>query len=299
MEKFRLVWNSEADADWPVAETLATISEQAYLAPVDAESAYRKLGFDRFTAIVEGSMIGYVISGGDVTLIAFRGTNAGEISDWFVNLDCLSTDTPQGPIHKGFYSAYQSLKAQIVKALGGNKPKYLWVTGHSLGGAMALVCAYDLTENEKLDLRGVITFGQPLVARQPLAEYLDRALLGRYAHFVNEADLVPRVPPSPYRHCGSLVWFKGDGIKRSKPKRFLVGATKPGEAVSSDEEDLTPLSPQEFREAQAEVRGDAVPERGPDGRPLVRGNAPFLLDHSMEFYVKKIRALIGGSTPKQ
>ena len=48
MERFRLAWDSEARADWPVAEPLALMSEQAYLDPVDAEPAYRKLGFRSF-----------------------------------------------------------------------------------------------------------------------------------------------------------------------------------------------------------------------------------------------------------
>ena len=90
--------------------------------------------------VVENSMIGYVMSAGDVTVVAFRGTNAGEISDWLANLDSLSTDTPQGSLHRGFYYAYMSLKPQIVKLLQKSKPKHLWITGHSLGGALALVC---------------------------------------------------------------------------------------------------------------------------------------------------------------
>ena len=62
-----------------------------------------------------------------------------------------------------------------------------------------------------------------MVARKQLADHLNTLLLGRYAHFVNEADIVPRVPPT-FTHCGSLVWFTGGIIKRSKPKH-LFGAT--------------------------------------------------------------------------
>ena len=90
--------------------------------------------------------------------------------DWLINIDEVAAPTPHGGIHRGFYSAYQSLESQISAILAQTRPKYLWVTGHSLGGALALVCAYDLIENKKVALNGVITFGQPMVADKPLAD---------------------------------------------------------------------------------------------------------------------------------
>ena len=299
MERFRLAWDSEARADWPVVEPLALMSEQAYLDPVDAEPAYRKLGFDRFTAIVKGTMIGYLVSDEDVVVIAFRGTVADEISDWLANLDCLSVDTPQGAIHQGFFNAYNSMKDQIMKVLGGRRPKYLWITGHSLGGALAVVCAYDLVENEKIALDGVITFGQPMVAHKQLAIYLDKLLLGHFAHFVNEADIVPRIPPSPFVHFGSLVWFRGDKIKRSKPKRFLARVAAAAQASSRDTEEIAPLTPEEFQKTQAELRSKvAEVKRLRAGRAMAAVKLPFIEDHSMNRYVEKIRKLLGISEPK-
>ena len=295
MDTFRLAWNSEASADWPVSESLALMSEQAYLPPVDAEPAYRKLGFDRVTPVVAGSMIGYVVSGADVTVIVFRGTNPSELCDWCVNLDCLSTQVTHGAIHKGFYSAYQLLKGQITKSLSGTKPRHLWITGHSLGGALAVVCAYDLIENERLDLDGIITFGQPMVARRQLAEHLDTVLLGRYAHYVNEADIVPRVPPT-YSHCGSLVWFTGGGIKRSKPKRPVVGAVGPKDSSPTKGGELIPLSQEEFEQWKTSIRrGNREPKRLPDGTLLVEGNAPWIRDHPIELYLEKIRSVLGAA----
>src|SRR5207302_2009697 len=109
------------------------------------------------------------------------------------------------------------LKPQVVKILQARKAKHLWITGHSLGGALAVVCAQDLIENEKLELDGIITFGQPMVAKRPLALHLGSTLRGRYAHYVNGNDLVARVPPN-FFHFGSLVWFTESGVRRSKVK---------------------------------------------------------------------------------
>jgi triacylglycerol lipase len=215
-----------------MAELLASISEASYLPPVDVDPNFRTLGFKQVMPVVDGSMIGYVASADDVTVVVFRGPD-NDI-DWIVNLAVGSVQTPNGPIHSGFYNAYQPLKPQIVKLLKASNPKHLWITGHSLGGALAVVCAHDLTENENLHLDGVITFGQPMVAKMQLAKYLDTALLGRFAHYMNGNDIVARVPPN-FSHFGSLVWFTDNGVKRSKPKRmafmprFVIIATESNE----------------------------------------------------------------------
>ena len=216
LERLRQPWDSEEKSYWPVAETLATISDLAYLPFIEAKKEFEKLGFSRIVPLFEKSMVAYVVSKDDVTVIAFRGTDGGDVSDWVVNLNTLSSDTDHGKIHSGFYNAYLAMKPQIAQALKGQKCQHLWITGHSLGGALALACAYDfLEEQQKID--GIITFGQPLVAREKLAHYLDHQLLGQYARFVNNDDLVARIPPG-YKPCGSLVWFTDGGGQKIRPK---------------------------------------------------------------------------------
>lgn len=289
LEPLRLAWDSESHADWPVAELLALMSEKAYLTPVEAATSYQKLGFERSMPVVAGSMIGYFVSAEDVAVIVFRGTD--DTSDWLTNLNWFPADTPHGAIHSGFYNAYQPLKPRIATLLSESPPKHLWITGHSLGGALALVCAYDLMGNENLDLNGIITFGQPMVARKQLAEHLDSVLLGRYARYVNGKDMVPKLPPW-HADCGSLVWFTEDGIKRSKRKGLGVGAAGAEDPSLKDDVEVIPLSEQEFRQLQAKLREDnAEPDRLPDGTPVVKGDLPWIQDHSMKHYLDKIRGV--------
>lgn len=288
-DPLRSAWHSELNADWPIAELLASMSDVAYLAPEAAQEAYTKLGFEKSTPIEIGSMIGYVASSKDVTVIAFRGTNANEIADWFVNLDTLSIATPQGPMHRGFHNAYQLLRPQLLELLEQNNPRHVWVTGHSLGGALALACAYDLAEDMNYPLDGIITFGQPMIGRKQLAGHLDVLLQGRYAHYVNEADIVPRVPPG-FTPCGSLVWFKDGQIKRSPPKRRVYGAAPTDTVPVSEEPVIAPMTEAEFQEKKAELQAQKnVPMTTPDGKPIYQGNTPFIRDHSMQFYLEKIR----------
>jgi triacylglycerol lipase len=182
LERLRSSWDSEGEAVWPVTELLASMSETAYQSPPAAKMSYGKLGFDQIVPVLADSLTAFVASGEDVTVIAFRGTD--NPADWLVNLDVIPIQTPHGEMHQGFADAYKKMKAPILDVLRPKPPKHLWVTGHSLGGALAVVCAYDLIDNEKMALDGVITFGQPMLARKGLADYLDKLMLGRFAHLV-------------------------------------------------------------------------------------------------------------------
>lgn len=308
LQRLQSPWDSELDADWPVAETLATISEVSYLPPVDADPAYRLLGFTDIVPVVASSMIGYVVSTEDVTVIAFRGTDFPEVSDWMANLGRTPFETEHGTIHKGFYKAYESLQPQIMTVLKDKKPKHLWITGHSLGGALALVCAYDMIDFQGRQVDGLITFGQPMVVRRNLASHLENVLASKFAHFVNNSDVVPRVPPS-YEHCGSLVWFSGNAIKRSKSKRIVaygaVGDAPQGE-ISAEANEPLPLTEAQFEELQQEAKAKQfermnevpLPPRNPNDPPIAMAAPPLIDDHSMTLYVQKIRELLGISTPQ-
>ena len=99
IERLAAKWDSEDRVpNWPVAETMAILSDYAYLPPFNAEQKFRELGFSNCVTIVQGSMIGYVVSSEDSTVIVFRGTDFVELSDWLSNVDAAPFDTPHGKI---------------------------------------------------------------------------------------------------------------------------------------------------------------------------------------------------------
>ena len=251
-------WNSAEYPNWPVTELLALLCEKAYLTPFEAKASFKEIGFSSTEDFVDSSMIGYVVTSDKATVIVFRGSE--DKADWFVNLNAFSSATSHGDIHKGFFNAYQGLKPQILKLLQTHHRDHLWITGHSLGGALAIICAYDLAANENYDIDGVITFGQPMVAHQQLADYIGEKLSGRYAHYVNESDIVARVAPG-YSHCGSLIWFTNGGIKQTKPKRMLVGATEKEKGRHSREEAARPLSDMEFKQLKDDLQNGSEKRR--------------------------------------
>lgn len=156
-----------------------------------------------------------VASDGDDCVVAFRGTQ--NLRDWLTDLDCafavLRLDGAEFAVHAGFKLALQSVWAEFNLELQRIGPaQRLWLTGHSLGGALALLCARCCSA----PLAGVYTFGQPRAGGASFAACYDAALRDRTFRIVHAADIVPRVPwlPGGYRHAGHEVFF---------PSPFTVG----------------------------------------------------------------------------
>jgi hypothetical protein len=99
--------------------------------------------------------------------------------------------------------AYDAISRKLNEVLDANPKAKLYVTGHSLGGALAtLFVALRLFENQGTDPRlgGVFTFGQPRVGDEAFVEYMETHLgqaspsQRKYFRVVFWTDIVPRVP---------------------------------------------------------------------------------------------------------
>lgn len=205
-------WNTDGDIRWDLAAVLALFSQQVY--NDDKETLnylVHGMGFTKWVEVrsLDKSKVGHVLSDGDVTVVCFRGTEITDIRDWLANLDVAFITTPEGRFHRGFNDAYHSLRSDISNFLKAANPNRLWVTGHSLGGAMALSCAVDLETLQQMKPT-VVTFGQPRYADRNGAKWIDSIFRGRYVRFVRGNDIVPRVPFTipglfPYSHAGRYV----------------------------------------------------------------------------------------------
>ncbi|HEY1068396.1 MAG TPA: lipase family protein, partial [Pirellulales bacterium] len=281
---------------WEVAERLAEMSSAVYSDDDAAREAYRQLGFADSTAIQSGSMVAHVVHGEDVTVVVFRGTD--DLEDWRTNLSQLRSSSPNGTVQGGFWLAYNAIKPQVRQHVFATPRKYLWITGHSLGGALALLCAYDLVAHGDSEPTGIMTFGQPMVAGRELASYLDGRFRGRYALFVNETDIVPRMLPA-YTHCGSLVWFTGGKIMRSPRRVYSAGPEDFSKASPPTVNEVLPRASQADveslrREVEVTQEGETI-----DGKQVVRGNLPFVEHHGMWLYLDKVRAGLNKSFGEQ
>ncbi|MGH7866285.1 MAG: lipase family protein [Candidatus Dormibacteraceae bacterium] len=94
----------------------------------------------------------------------------------------------------------------------------LWFTGHSLGGALAMLAGATMyLEDPKLLADGVVTFGQPRTSDRFLANAYDAAFTSRHFRFVNNNDAVAQVPPEPvFHHVSAMMYFDADGKLHDK-----------------------------------------------------------------------------------
>ena len=142
---------------------------------------------------------------GDRTVVAFRGTEPEEVGDLLVDVDLRKSVTPAGRVHRGFYEAYQQIEALLLERLS-DYPKVIHFTGHSMGGALAPIAAFELKGNM------LVPFGSPRVAGRNWARKFNRQMIGRCARVVNNVDLVSRVPSAiRFTHVGTHVLLTDSG----------------------------------------------------------------------------------------
>ena len=98
------------------------------------------------------------------------------------------------PVHAGFDKTARALYEDMKPFL---KPNYkTYITGHSLGGAIAAVLAIYLVD-DKFDVAKVVTFGQPKFTTNAGVEKLGFLQVTR---IVDENDIVPMLPPTTFRN---------------------------------------------------------------------------------------------------
>lgn len=297
-ERLMADWDAYADPRWPVLETLAEISQIAYESPVFAAQLFGELGLTDCYPLFDGSMVGYIAANDQAAVIVFRGTDFNEWSDWGVNKAVRPAWTEHGDIHSGFDNAYGGLQEQVVEVLRQLEPKRVWVTGHSLGGALATVCAYRLESAGEYPIAGLVTLGQPMVAKLDLAKHLDQLLDGRYVWVVNGKDVVPKTPPD-YEPAGSLVHLDGPGQvgrwRRQAPVYATADADDGKRVEAIQGPPLEPLTPEEKKALQLRLKEEPPPAF--DDTPKAYAmSMPEVDHHLMDAYREAVRSLLGASS---
>jgi triacylglycerol lipase len=187
------------------ALALARASQSAYGPGASARSfASVMLGLTGFEFFDKEDTQAYVAWSDRTTVVAFRGTES--IRDWMYNARTKLVDTPVGRVHQGFHTALNAVWSRLGPLVQSQleQKKAVWLCGHSLGGALATLAAARLLQ-EGLHPSGLYTYGQPRVGdRSGFARKFNQHFRARAFRFVNNNDLVPRVPPRSmgYWHIG-------------------------------------------------------------------------------------------------
>lgn len=123
-------------------------------------------------------------------VLAFRGTEK-DPRDIRTDFDATLIEVNGAKVHKGFYNAYKLVESTILSELEKLKGYTLYITGHSLGGALAIIASCRINS----DIVGACyTFGSPKVGNYAYAEKVKVPMY----RVVNSADCVPETPPFYY-----------------------------------------------------------------------------------------------------
>ena len=188
----------------------AEVSALAYHDGTRAKKEVNKIGFNNYKFFDNDGAQCHIFENSEHIIIAFRGTEPKQMSDIKADLLAIKRKSKtEGRVHMGFKLELRKLWSSIEGVLQRNKTKKLWITGHSLGGAMATLCASRLEEREPI----LYTYGSPRVGGK---EFCDGMQVTHY-RFVNNNDMVTRVPLwiMGYRHHGNLTYINHYGNIRS------------------------------------------------------------------------------------
>jgi triacylglycerol lipase len=194
--------DSDIEAPGFSVRTAYFLAHASHCAYEEGEEWIDNLGLnDETAAFTCGEFHGFVGFLDTIAIVAFRGTkNIG---------NCLTdAETPlvarppyPGQVHLGFADAVDAVWPEVCDLLG--PPSHcppLWVTGHSLGGAMATLASVRLTY-AGYTVRAVYTYGSP----RPGDQQFQKAYNLVNYRLVNDNDLVPHLPFRwCYKHVGEL-----------------------------------------------------------------------------------------------
>ena len=144
-----------------------------------------------------------LVSNDKFVALAFRGTEATSLEDIKTDLKAKTTQCETGgKIHMGFKEAYEKVAVDIQEKM--NEPQFqekpLFITGHSLGGALATIAAKELFHRG--GIAACYTFGSPRVGN---AEWISNIKTPLY-RLVNAADCVTVLPPGGI-WISSVAWI--------------------------------------------------------------------------------------------
>jgi len=192
---------------------MARAASAAYLDGKEGKKVFAELGYLKHKFIEDNGAQVHVAWNAEEFLIAFRGTEPDEFSDIKADLNALPDRGQSGGwVHNGFQEEVNKLWDNLQPLLVNAEGKKMFITGHSLGGAMATIAASRLKDQ----CTALYTYGSPRVGTRSFVKSFN---VPHYRH-VNNNDIVTGVPFAflGYRHHGTLRYINFYGnIRKMTP----------------------------------------------------------------------------------
>ena len=174
------------------------------------EEEYHQVSYKMKPVFVNGLVDMVYYTRDDILFILFRGTDS--IGDVMADINVGLTDTPNmGKIHSGFYNYWLEV-VDLISSISA-KHRYIKCYGHSMGGALATICSYYLTQMRPDRIVHCYTFGSPRVGDKCFASKFDKAV-NVSRRYVNVMD--------PITHVPSMIRFKHVSGKFNLDTRGII-----------------------------------------------------------------------------
>ena len=142
----------------------------------------------------------------EATILAFAGTDPLSLMNWITDF---SLGRREAEIHKGFEAAAAAVWDETGSVIGQSMAagRRLFVTGHSLGAAIAAVTVDRAAGEVGLGRSQTYLLGCPRVGRAAFAARYNEAFGATTYRLVHGKDVVAAVPPPEldFRHVGRYL----------------------------------------------------------------------------------------------
>ncbi len=128
-------------------------------------------------------------------ILAFRGTQSESLNDLKADMTFMPVSYKTALVHSGFLKELDKIWPWIFRDLEKYKHRPIWVTGHSLGGAMATLAG------TRFVFESVITFGEPRVGKN--IDSIFQA--GHHIRYINGDDPIALMPGIRTEHHGKEI----------------------------------------------------------------------------------------------
>lgn len=188
-----------------VCHKMAQLAQIAYMDGKEAAAHKKDLGYTGHKFFENDGAQCHAFWNREEYVLAFRGTEPSELSDVLADLNAIPRGAmTHGLVHSGFRNELDKLWDAIVAHHDkGHQNKKMWITGHSLGAAMATIATSRFEETRKVEQ--LTTFGSPRVGTRKFVKHIET----KHMRFVNNNDIVTKVPLwiMGYKHHGVLQYI--------------------------------------------------------------------------------------------
>lgn len=218
--------------------------------------------------------------------LGFRGTEATSIKDIKADAKAIITVcTSGGKIHSGFDEAFNQVSVEIQTTLDQKEftSKPLFITGHSLGGALATVATKKLMH--KGGIAACYTFGSPRVGDEEWTINIKTPVY----RIVNAADPVTMLPPGA-ETIGFFAWLLNFVPYCGKTIRKILLSKFGGYFHTGDMRYLTNCTNKNYNNVKLLYAVSFIYRI----KAFLKKNTSFLkvpADHSMSIYRKKLKVI--------